>query len=224
MPNDLEMFLKRTVLDQAFRELARTDPEVAFQGFELTAEEQDILRHGDERMLNLLGRVLQADWQLSPESAAHTESSPVSTVPEPDAPSLPLVDLTLRLTPFVSETEDGDPAYRFAASLHPWPMPDAAQADANVAVDFHIHIVPTIIRPSGASAQVSYAATIDGRMRDDLTPETPADASSSVVPRYFGHSLAAEQASKAVLEATPSERRAKLHALAHALRTGDQVD
>lgn len=220
MSNDIETFLKRTVLDHAFRELALSDPDKAFQGFDLSPEEQDILRSGDERMLNLLGRVLIADWQHSrANSGNEVNSSDTAEIPQNDV-SLPLVDLTLRLTPFVSDSEGGRPTYRFAASLHPWPINDQPREDTKHAVDFHIHIVPTIISPPGTAPQVSYAAAIGGHAPSGLETTAP----SAVLRRYFGQSQAAERAAAAAMQAKPMERQAKLYELVHALRTGDQVD
>lgn len=61
-------FLKRTVLDREFRALSRREPEVAFRGYELTDVEKEILVHGDERMLALLGQVVQPKKEAKPSN------------------------------------------------------------------------------------------------------------------------------------------------------------
>lgn len=62
MADDLELrrFLVQAALDPELRALARRDPEAAFAGFALSADDREVLAAQDERVLALLGRALQA--------------------------------------------------------------------------------------------------------------------------------------------------------------------
>jgi hypothetical protein len=227
-------FLVRTVLDEAFRELALTDPERAFQGFDLSHEQKEILRRRDHRLLGLLGDAV-APTETCPEPPVKQKhGEPVAAA----APSLPEVKLLLRLVPQVTQSRDSDPNISYAASLHPYPGeieqttdPDTTeqpQQAAGCALDelrWIIRFVPTILGSGDAGTTVAYAASIH-----PWTSETdpigsqigePGPALASPPWNHHVASSAAKDAARAVQAAAPSRRYEKLLELVHALQTGD---
>ena len=94
-PGSLADFLVRTVLDEAFRELARTNPQRAFEGFDLSEDEKEILCARDQRLLGLLGAAVAQENRSGEDRPAEIPSPRGA----PTKPSLPEVKLLLRLVP-----------------------------------------------------------------------------------------------------------------------------
>lgn len=150
-------FLKRAVLDRKFRELARREPGAAFHGYELTDEQKDILVHGDERMLALLGQVVQpTEESEKSDEVASLPDHPAKATACNDArgdmvqdagataqrsAAAPGLKFVLRLTTQThrpessnAEAKDGaapelDLQISYSASFRPWNEADATKED-----------------------------------------------------------------------------------------------
>ena len=120
-------FLIRTVLDEQFRELAVADPHRAFEGYDLSDREREILLARDGRLLGLLGQAMgQDEPSVEPpdgDVGAATSASPT--------PGLPEVKLLLRLTPFVAQDPESGQKVSYEASLHPWPDDGGGRSTAD---------------------------------------------------------------------------------------------
>ena len=228
-------FLIRTVLDETFRELAATDPQRAFEGYDLNDEERDILRARDGRLLGLLGHAVERDAAPEKDAALKVESHAASQ----PLPTLPEVKLVLRLTPFVAQGPESDPRVSYEASLESWrgthesdandPQPEdesePARPSPPAEVKWLVRIAPTVVGPQEGGMMVSYAASIHPLAAgvDEPAPPTPVPTPTPVSPPWNHHvdSSAAKAAARAVLASDPNRRYEKLLDLIQALQTGD---
>ena len=233
MQAGLAEFLIKSVLDTEFRELALSDPDGAFKGFDLSADVKDVLSSGDERVLSLLGRVLQHSGPPQHNQApAGEHSSEPSAFPHQ---TLPEINLRLRLVPHAVSSPDNQLELNYSASLHPWtddpaswnqPVDDATDPESvAAAVDWMIRIVPTLISLPGAEPKLAYSASMQPPQVgvETAAPLGEGESSDSTAPpsRYHGDSLAARQAAAEVGQAEPDQRYSKLLELVSALRCGD---
>ena len=234
----LTEFLLKSILDTEFRKLALSDPDSAFIGFDLSSDEKDILRSGDERVLSLLGRTLQysAPIKRGKESIDEPSESPdpQGGAPAGESPAaLPELKLRMRLVPFASGPPGGDTELSYAASLHQWTDDPASwnQADDGLtdtelhsaAVDFMIRVVPSVISIPGSESKLAYSATVEAPETGQVASaaKAPPDAAAVIPARYHGRSHAAREAAAAVTQAKPEQRQEKLLQLVSALRRGD---
>ena len=233
MQAGLAEFLIKTVLDAGFRELALSDPDGAFEGFDLSTDEKDVLCSGDERVLSLLGRVLQHSGppQHNQESTREHSSEPSVFTHQ----SLPEINLRMRLIPHAVSSPGKQFELSYSASLHPWtddpaswdqPVDGAAEpGSVATAVDLMIHIVPTMITFPGSEPKLAYSASIESpkERAGTVAPLGEGESHYGAAPpsRYHGNSLAARQAAAEVAQAEPDQRYSKLLELVSAIRCGD---
>jgi hypothetical protein len=229
----LAEFLVKSILDIEFRERALSDPDGAFEGFDLSADEKDVLSSGDERLLNLLGRGLQysgpAQHNQQPMGESSSEPSvfPHQTLPE--------INLRMRLVPHAVRSPDNLLELSYSASLHPW-TDDPATWDQPVggatdpesvaaAIDLMIRVVPTVISLPGSEPKLAYSASIQSPNVEVGTVVLPGEGKSfdgtALPSRYHGDSLAARQAAAEIGQAEPDQRYPTLLELVSALRHGD---
>ena len=228
-------FLIRTVLDDAFRELAVADPQRAFEGYDLNDEERDILRARDGRLLGLLGHAVEQDV-ASEEPTESEDDSPTSAQP---LPNLLEVKLLLRLTPYVAQDAESGARISYEASLQPWP--GGQEANSNdpqpdhetehddqgppAEIKWMVRITPNVVGSEEAGLMVSYAASIHplAERIEEQRPSTLGPAPKSARPPWYHHadSSAAKAAARAVRASAPSRRYEKLLELIHAIQTGD---
>lgn len=228
-------FLIRTVLDETFRELALADPQRAFEEYDLSEEEKEILRVRDHRLLGLLGDAV-APKEAPAEPPLEKEQTGAVA---PSLPGLPEVTLLLRLVPQVAPSSDSQPNVSYAASLHPWPCdeeritgPETAEGTedrAGVAAEevrWIIRIAPQVVASQDAGLTVAYAASIHPVTTDtdEARPPVVEPAPELASPPWNHHveSSAAKAAAEAVQNADPGKRFEKLLDLVHALQTGDE--
>src|SRR4051812_15090444 len=96
MPNPgLDQLLIRTALDFDLRRRLSEDPDGVFAEFDLTAEERDLLRHPDHRLLPLFGRLLAG--QKQPDSPEAPAALPQAVADGPR--TLPDISLALTVVP-----------------------------------------------------------------------------------------------------------------------------
>lgn len=223
MADDLRAFLVRTVLDDAFRELARTDPDAAFEAYDLSPADREVIRERGPAMLRLLGEALEAGDDAVPARptprAPPAEAAPVQS-PKGDPrgtpvglddeveplPELPDAELLLRLRPQTHVDDQGDRKILHAASLHPWPPTDGDPG----AVAFHLRFTPTVGRGRDGRVQVAYAGSLQSVSPGAEPP--PAEP--------WGHRTdteAVREATRGVRDADPDDRYQRLLELAAAI-------
>lgn len=89
-PAPLAEFLIRAVLDDAFRELALSEPERAFEGYDLSEEEREILGARDGRLLGRLGGTVARGEAIGRPPVREPPTEPVETA----LPRLPEVQMS----------------------------------------------------------------------------------------------------------------------------------
>ena len=233
MQAGLTEFLVKSVLDTGFRELALSDPDGAFEGFDLSTDEKDILSSGDERLLSLLSRVLQySGLEQHNQQPVSEHSSEPGVFPHQ---TLPEIILRMRLLPHAVRSPGNLLELSYSASLHPWtddpatwdqPVDGATNpASDAAAIDLMICIVPTLISLPGSGPKLAYSASIQSPKVGvgTVAPLEEGESCDGTAPpsRYHGDSLAARRAAAEVGQAEPDERYPKLLKLVSALRQGD---
>lgn len=216
-------FLIRTVLDEAFRELAMADPQRAFEGYDLSDEEREILSSRDDRLLGLLGRAV-AQGQ---ESVEHLETPRSSEAAAQSLPNLPEVKLVLRLAPHTPQPSEPASRAAYEASLHPWldEYADEESNDTPPRLAWIVRITPTVVDSRETGLTVAYSASIHPFVvrtgHRDSSAQEPTQALASPPWNHHIESSAAKDAARAVRASDASERYEKLLDLIHALQTGD---
>ncbi len=226
--------ITRLLVDTALRpDLLRRlgeAPESVFEDYELSAEERELLRAPDHRLLPLLGAVLRGN-----KPPASTESSPAP----PPVPALTeaktsrdgkmLPDTRLALT--VLPCQVGD-RIAFAA----WISPLAEGADpSRIPPPADATLPGTPLNPLYAVVQIAAAQVTDGgkprlnmwasfRQSANTISAPPPETAGDPAISPFGSKLdspAVRAAAREAREAAPADRYVKLAALLRSLRGGD---
>jgi hypothetical protein len=224
-PTEAARYLERAALDRAFRAVARTDPDASFEGFALSEEERAILRRQDEEMLGLLAEILRArapaEVERAPEPPEMPHPLPVT------GRALPPVELILQVVPVISRDEAGAIRLSHLASLYAAPPagsplpppPSGAPEGARPPVLFRIVVAPHAATLPDGGTLVTYAGNLVS-----IEAETRAAGAAAARPSSpWGHrvdSEGARRAARAVREAAPADRYARLLDLVAAL-TGE---
>jgi hypothetical protein len=222
MSDGLRRYLERAAVDLAFRDLALADPARSFQGFGLSASEQDLLLRRDARVLGLSVDAAAAEAQPARPAAG---SAPGEVTPT--APPLSPVELLLRLVVVPRQLADGALHLEHHVSLHALPaagavLPpsEAVPAGAPAPVDFHVTLLPRAALQPGGRLVLSFEPRI--RPLGESAPPAGVAASASSSPwnhRLQGEAVSA--AAAAVHAAAPAERQARLLELIQAMTPGE---
>jgi len=207
----LRRFLERVVLDDAFRDLVASEPDQAFEGFDLTDRHKEVLRRQDHELLALLGEALRDEPDAPiPGGPPEQMSESANAVPE-----LKEAQLVVRLKPYAHHDEQGSIQLTYAASLHPWPAP---QAEPGM-LSFLLRVTPRAVLAKDGQLNISYAAMIQPAPEPgaDLPPPGRAAAPSSS-PNLPVDSPEALRAAEAVRAASPGDRYQRLLELIEAMR------
>ncbi len=198
-PADISRLLSRIANDAAFAALLASDPDAALADYDLTAQEERLVRSGGADALALLtfeARGAQRPASKSPERAP---SAPLL----PGQP-LPPVELLLSLSPTLQPGPDGTPQIAHVAALH---SPDAADLSG---VLFRLRVSPLALPQPDGTMQVSYTAALDP-LAAEHDPAARPDTAVPTAP--WGHdtdSPAVRAAAAAVLAADPADRHAAI--------------
>jgi hypothetical protein len=95
LKSGIDQLLIASALDAELRRRLQESPEEAFQGFDLTEEEKDLLRHPDHRLLRLLGAALARE-RAPLGQADSADAQPQAVI---EGATLPDVSLVLTLVP-----------------------------------------------------------------------------------------------------------------------------
>lgn len=222
MSDGLRRYLERAAVDLAFRDLALADPARSFQGFGLSASEQDLLLRRDARVLGLSVDAAAAE---APPARPAAGSAPGEVAPT--APPLSPVELLLRLVVVPRQQADGALHLEHHVSLHALPaagaalpLPEAVPAGAPAPVDFHVTLLPrAALQPDGR-----LALSFEPRIRPLGESAPPAGLAASASSSPWNHRLQGEAvsaAAAAVHAAAPGERQARLLELIQAMTPGE---
>jgi hypothetical protein len=199
---ELRRFLTDVALDPALRRLAETEPDAAFAGYALDEADRAVLGRRDGEVMSLLAKALapESDVPGDPGRAADATPRTGEPAPGPDAAAAPPAP------PAVIALPDAAFAVRVRPQLIPGPG-GAWQVTCAVSVE-------PVAGESGAGGAPPASAAVTA-----ASPKSAAPPSSPSSP--WGHrvdSPEARDAARAVLAASPAERRARLVDLVAALR------
>lgn len=222
----IDQLLIRSAIEPELQRRLRETPDEVFGEFDLTDEEQEILRRPDHRLLPLLGAALA---RQTPETTAAAVSEPVITVP---AKSLPDLSLVLTIVPCLRPDNGG---FTYAAWVSPLPAgadPSALPPPAGATLPGKpcpplyavISVSAVQLQDAAGSPQAGLWASL--RSASNVTAPAPVETSGNPDLPPFGSdpgSPAVRDAVAAVRHAPAAERYAALISLLRVLRTGDVV-
>jgi hypothetical protein len=148
--SDLRAYLERVVLDAAFRDLARSDPDASFAGFALSDADRDVLRRQDDAVLGLLGRVLAPAGRRDAGPTSPTEPAP----PPVQRVAMPEIGFLVRVQPVATMHPDGRLEVTCQATVQPVQLQHAPAAQEAAAP-----VSPTPWNHVTAGPDVEAAAT-----------------------------------------------------------------
>ncbi len=179
-PADISRLLSRIANDAAFAALLASDPDAALADYDLTAQEERLVRSGGADALALL------------TFEARGAQRPASKSPE-RAPSAPL-----------QPGPDGTPQIAHVAALH---SPDAADLSG---VLFRLRVSPLALPQPDGTMQVSYTAALDPLAAEHDPAARPDTAVPTAPWGHDTDSPAVRAAAAAVLAADPADRHAAI--------------
>ena len=226
----IDRLLIEAALDPDLCHRLAESPEVEFQRYDLSDEEQDILRRPDHRLLALLGAALTR----RPESSARRpmDSAPQAAI---QAHSLPDISLALTLVP-CAQYENGQlKGLSYAAWVSPLldgvdpatlpPPPGAALPGQPLSPLYAVISVAALqLQDSAGNPVVGLTASL--RQSTNISAPPPPEAAGNPRIPPFGSDLQPEQvqsAITAVRQASGPQRYERIIDLIHALRSGDVV-
>jgi hypothetical protein len=220
-----------SAIDDNLRRRLLEFPEETFLDFDLTEEEQDILRHPDQRMLRLFGAALAQHRQ--------PDQAPEDSAPAPaphavlEARTLPDISLALTLVP-CAQYENGQlstisyavwvsplPAGADPANL---PTPPGAALPGQPLTPLHAVIQVSAIQLQGRDGKPQVGLTATFRQSSNISAPPPPEAAGDPHDPPFGGDLASaevRQAVDAVRSASAEERYQRLLDLLQVLPGGD---
>jgi hypothetical protein len=225
----IDELLIRSAIEPDLQRRLRESPDDVFGDFDLSAEEKEILRRPDHRLLPLLGAAL----------ARHTPDASPAATPEPQvavqARSLPDLSLALTIVPCVREQNGAFQGFTYAAWVSPLPAsadpstlppPTGAALPGKPCPPLYatISVSAVELRDSAGNPQAALWASL--RQASNVTTLPPVEVAGRPDASPFGSdftSSAVREAVAAVRAAPPGERYAPLLSLLRTLRTGDVV-
>jgi hypothetical protein len=226
----IDRFLVASAFDAELRRRLVESPEEAFQGFDLTEEEKDLLRRPDHRLLPLLGAALARER----DSRAETKAS--TAAPQPHAVirarTLPDISLALTLVPCAQYENGRLHAIAYAAWVNPLPQgadpsslppPQGAALPGQPLTPLHAVIQVCAVQTEDAAGGPRVNLSASFRQSSNVTAPPRPEAAGRPGGSPFGSGLASESvraAVTAVRSAPSGERYGKLIDLLHALGGG----
>ncbi len=209
----------------------RETPEEVFAEYDLTAEEREILRCPDHRLLPLLGAALgrreEAERSVEPERAEVPERAEASEG-SGEARLLPDSLMALTVVPCVVEErivfatwlapmqEGGDPSRL--------PPPAGASLPGVALTPLHAVLQISAVQSTDATGNPQVSMWASFRQCSNAVALVPPETAGNPEASPFGsplHSPDVQAAAAAVHAAAPNDRYEKLVALTHALHGGD---
>lgn len=229
----IDRLLIASALDADLRQRLLESPEEAFQDFDLTEEEQDLLRRPDHRLLRLLGAALAHNRESSaPGPAAPTAVSEPHAVVQ--ASTLPDLSLLLTVVP-CAQYEDGRlKTFAYAVWVNPlpegtdpasMPPPQGAVFPGQPLAPLHAVIQVSTVQMQDAAGGPQVGLSASFRQSSNITAPPPPETAGRPGVSPFGSDLNSGevQAAVAAVRSAPSDQRyGRLIDLMHALR-GEQV-
>lgn len=229
----IDRLLIASALDAELRRRLLEAPEEAFQGFDLTEEEKDLLRHPDHRLLRLLGAALAYE-----RGSSLPGPPPATAAPQPhavvEAPTAPDLSLVLTLVPCAQYENGRLDKISYAVWVNPLPPnadpaslppPLGAVFPGQPLTPLHAVIQVSPLPMQDAAGELLIGLSAVFRQSSNITapppPESAGRPDGSLFGNQFGNQLRGEEvqtAIAAVRSAPTGERYHRLLDLLHTLR------
>ena len=207
---DITRLLIDSALQPELRRRLAEAPDAVFEEYDLTAEERELLRHPDQRLLPVLGAALQREGQSQPPS-----SNPIAVTI--NSRMLPDTQMALTVVPCLIGER-----ISFATWISPLPengdpsrMPPPAGATLPGTPLAPLYAVINLSAAQAKDANGDLRVNMWASFRQSSNAVTP----PRELPAYDSHEV--KTAAEAVRAAESEERYEKLAALVRALRRGD---
>lgn len=226
----IDQLLIASALQPDLRRRLQESPEEVFDDFDLTGEEQEILRRPDHRLLALLGAALARQSQAP--AAGPAEAEPPPDTP-PSARNLPDIRLALAVVP-CAQYENGQlGGFKYAvwvnslaagadpASL---PPPPGAVFPGQRLAPLHAVIQVSVVQLQDVAGSPRVAMWASMRQSSNVAATPPPETAGDPAVPPFASDLRSEAVRTAVaaVRAAPAEERYdRLLHLMRTLRTGD---
>ncbi len=215
----IDRLLVRSALEADLRQRLLDCPDEVFPEFDLTEEQQDLLRSPDHRLLPLLGEVVARQAQSLGAAVETAETSVHCMGVSLPGVSLPDLSLALTVVPCALEPK----GYSYAVWVNP--LPDGADP-ANLPPPAGATLPGTPLAPLHVVIQIAAVEVPDGAGRPQVGLTASLRQSSNIMgppPEDAGEirSEAVDAAVAAVRNATNEERYGRLIDLLRALRGGE---
>jgi hypothetical protein len=221
----IHQLLIASALDENLRRRLLESPDQAFQSFDLSEEEKDLLRRPDHRLLPLLGAALahQHEPKASPPPAPGGAPQPHAVVP---ARTLPDISLALTLVPCAQYVEGRLSTFAYAVWVNPlpegtdpaaMPPPPGAAFPGQPLAPLHavIQVSAVQMQDAAGNPQVGLSACL--RQSSNITAPPPPETAGSPV----ASSVDVRAAVAAVRNAQGEVRIDRIFDLILALRGGE---
>jgi hypothetical protein len=218
-----------SALDADLRRLLLESPEEAFQEFDLTEEEKDLLRRPDHGLLRLLGAALAHQGE-----AADSGPKASTTVPQPhaivQARTLPDISLVLTLVPCAQYENGRLNTIAYAVWVNPLPQgadpaslppPRDAVFPGQPLAPLHAVIQVSAVQTQDAAGDPHVGLSASLRQFSNVTAPPPPEAAGRPGVSPFGSDLGSEEVQAAIarVRTAPSgQRYGTLIDLMHTLR------
>ena len=228
----IDQLLIRSAIDADLRRRLAEAPADVFREFDLSEEEQEILRQPDHRLLPLLGAALA---RQKPSAAPSLETP--APAPQPQvlvqAQALPDISLALTLVPCAQHENGQFKGFTYAVWVSPLPpgadpatLPPPAGAALPGTPCSPLHAVISVsavqLQDAAGNPQVGLWASLRQSSNAAAPPAVEAAGKPEASP--FGsdfQSTDVQRAVAAVRSASPAERYDRLISLMGALRSGE---
>jgi hypothetical protein len=208
-------------LDADLRRRLLASPDEVFQDFDLTPQEQDLLRHPDHRLLPLLGAALA---QQNESPAAPPLPSPAAPQPHAvfQAHTLPDLSLALTLVPCAQYVEGRLSALSYAVWVNPLPAgtdpaslppPQGAVFPGQPLAPLHAVIQVSVLQMQDAAGNPQVGLSACFRQSSNMT--APLQAESALASAEVRAAVAA------VRSADSQDRYARIIDLLRTLQGGE---
>jgi hypothetical protein len=229
----IDQLLIRSALDPDLQRRLRESPDDVFPDFDLTADEQDILRHPDHRLLPLLGAAFAHQTPEAPSAAAPAAQPEESSHATPQAQELPDLSLALTIVPCLRYDNGEFKGFSYAAWVSPLPPgvdpatlppPPGTTLPGPPCPPLYAVIGLSAVQLQDAAGKPQAGLWASLRQATNVAAPPAVEAVGNRDASPFGSdfdSPAVRDAVAAVRSASPGERYGRLVSLLGVLRTGD---
>ncbi len=219
----IDQLMIASALDAELRRQLQESPEEAFQGFDLTEEEKDLLRHPDHRLLRLLGAALARERE-SPAPQAQADSAvPQQPHAVIEGATLPDVSLVLTLVPCAKYDNGRLDKINYAVWVKPLPsgadpaslpVPQEMVFPGQPLTPLHAVIQVSALQMQDANGNPLIGLSAVFRKSSNISAPPPSDESDLEASEI-------QAAIARVRSAATEQRYDKLIDLLHSLHRGD---